>query len=260
MTAALLALALAQLPDGGTLTRQLLKQTRADEFTQQLLDDGTHLRFGTERQGPVHVYRPRHYQPKTATTVVYLHGFYTQVDAAMGEHQLARQFRDSGLNALFVVPATRSWATDGLPWEDLEALLATVETRAKVTRPSGAITVVGHSGAYKNVVPWLQHPAVRRVVLLDGLYGNDDDFTGWVEAPSDSPRQLVLIGFETQQRAGWLTKKHAVATFDAVPFQYDELPANARKARIVSFQSERFDHMEQVTSGRLLPWVLRAFR
>jgi hypothetical protein len=41
---------------------------------------------------------------------------------------------------------------------------------------------------------------------------------------------------------------------------FDELPDNARRARLVALQSERFDHMSLVTSGRLLPWLLHVLR
>ncbi|GMU62998.1 MAG: hypothetical protein AMXMBFR34_47610 [Myxococcaceae bacterium] len=84
------------------------------------------------------------------------------------------------------------------------------------------------------------------------------------EAVSDGasgPRQLVLVGFETQQRAEWFARKHGqTVRLDTLPWLYDELPASVRKAPVLAVQSERLDHMQLVTSGRLLPWLLHALR
>ncbi len=258
---ALVLCALAQLPDGGPSWAQLaVQQTRGDEWVQQLLDDGRHVRFGTDTQGPVHVWVPKRYRPATADTVVYLHGFYTSVDQALLEHRLTEQFADSARNALFVVPETRSWRSDKLWWEDLEALLVQVEKKAKVERPKGGVTVVGHSGAYRNVVPWLQHPALTRVVLVDGLYGNEDELLAWVDGATERGRQLVLVGVETQQRQDWLTKKRGVTVVDGLPPLFVPLTLAQRSASILAFVGERFDHMSLVTSGRLLPWLLSGLR
>lgn len=262
MLTSLLALALlAQLSDDEpTPAQRLIARTSQRELVEQLLEDGRHVRFGTASQGPVHVWRPRGYHLETAETVVYLHGFYSDVDQAMLAHQLATQFRDSGRNALFVVCETRSWRTDPLVWPDLEALLAMVEQRARLRRPQGPVTVVSHSGGYKTVVEWLKHEALSRVVLVDGLYGNDEDFSRWLK-PEATRRQLVLVGFDTQQRTDAFLRGHGAAMrLDDLPYLYDELPANLARARLLYLQSERFDHMGLVTSGRLLPWLLHVLR
>ncbi|MEW5738552.1 MAG: hypothetical protein AB1938_06475 [Myxococcota bacterium] len=245
-----------------TPARELVAHTRPEEYVEQLLDDGRHQRFGTA-QGPVHVWRPRSYQASSAATVVYVHGFYTDVDRAMEEHRLTQQFRDSGRNALFIVPEARSWRSDPVFWPDLEELLTTVERRLKLKRPKGPLVVVGHSGAYKTIVGWLGHPKLAQVILVDGLYGNDDDYRGWISDGHEAatPRQLVLVGFDTQQRAEWFAKRHGqTVRLDTLPWLYDELPASVRKAPVLAVQSERLDHMQLVTSGRLLPWLLHALR
>lgn len=264
MWLALTAVLLGQVPsvdlETTTPARELIARTRVTESVDQLLDDGRHQRFGTT-QGPVHVWRPRAYKPATAVTIVYVHGFFTDVDRAMTEHALTQQFRDSGRNALFIVPEARSWRSDPVYWPDLEALLATVEQRLKLTRPAGPVVVVGHSGAYKTIAGWLTHPRLEQVVLIDGLYGNDDDYRAWVTGEGPAPRRLVLVGFETQTRAEWFAKRHGkTVRFDTLPWRYDELPADAKKAPVLALQSERLDHMQLVTSGQLLPWLLHALR
>ena len=95
------------------------------------------------------------------------------------------------------------------------------------------------------------------MLLVDGLYANEREFETWLDTPGN---QLVLVSFETRQRTLWLTKKRAAATVEVLPWLYDELPAATRSAPLVHVQSERLEHMELVTDGRLLPWLLHAFR
>lgn len=257
---------LAQAPDAGpepeptTPARELINRTTESEYVEQVLDDGKHVRFGTKDDGPVHVWRPRTYRSDTAVTVIYLHGFFTSVDQAVRDHHLTAQFRDSGRNALFIIPEARSWRSDPVFWPDLEKLLLAVEKRLKIKRPKGPIVLMGHSGAYRTIAGWLPHENVTQVLLVDGFYGNESDFKDWLDAPP-APRQLVLVGFDTQQRAEWMLKKRAASVqLDTLPWIYDELPTAIRTAPLVSVQSERMDHMQLVTDGRVLPWLLHAFR
>lgn len=257
---------LAQAPDGGatpeptTPALELISRTSESEYVEQLLDDGKHVRFGTKENGPVHVWRPRTYRSDTAATVIYVHGFFTSVDQALREHQLISQFRDSGRNGLFIIPEARSWRTDPVFWPELEELIVAVERRLKLKRPKGPIVLLGHSGAYKTFAEWLKHENVRQVLLIDGMYGNEPEFKAWLDA-QPGPRQLVLIGYDTQQRAEWLARKRAPSVrLDTLPWLYDELPSAIRQAPLVSVQSERLDHMQLVTDGRLIPWLLHSFR
>ena len=257
----LTALVVSQNYDEGPTPAQLsITNTTEREYVDELLEDGRYVRFGTKDRGAVHVWRPRTYRRDTAQTVVYLHGFYVDTDKAMLEYQLATQFRDSGRNALFIVPEARSWKTDPIFWKDLEELLSTVEKRTKQKRPDGPITVICHSGGYRTAVEWLKQDGIGRIVLIDGLYGSDDDFGKWIES-EPHPKQLVLIGFDTREHVEWfLRKRPNVVRLDDLPFLFDELPPSMRSAELLYFQSARFDHMGMVTSGRLLPWLLHALR
>jgi len=263
---ALAALALlgqldAGAPDAGTpLTpaAALIAQTSRKELVVQLLDDGRHVRFGTDGRGPVNVWRPMTYRPETALTVVYVHGFFDDGDSAFWNHHLAEQFRDSGRNALFIVPEAPSWRTDDVVWKDLDELLTVTGKQARVQPPKGPVWVVAHSGAYRTAAAWLTHPKLERVILLDALYSADDDFTAWVKgADGTAPRRLTVIGFDTAQRTEWFLRAHPGAVkLDDVPFLYDGLRAAHATAPVLYMQSERFAHMELVTSGRVLPVLL----
>ena len=54
--------------------------------------------------GAIHVWVPPGYDRATAGTVVYVHGYHTDSDGAWKDHDLARQFKASGQNAIFIVP------------------------------------------------------------------------------------------------------------------------------------------------------------
>lgn len=239
-----------------TPARRLVARTRGSEYVDQLWEDGRHVRFGTADRGPVHVWRPRRSHADSAETVVYVHGFYVDVDAAVLEHRLITQLRDSGRNALFVACETRSGPGDPIFWPELEPLLVAVEARTGAKRPSGPVSLVAHSGGYATAASWLSHPAITRVVLVDGLYGSEEPFVRWLD--EDASRQLVLVGFDTQPKAAALAQgREDAVRIDDVPYLFDPLPPEAARARLLSLQSERFDHMELVTSGRFLPWLLR---
>ena len=257
MTPLLLAL-LAQAPtpvEAPTLAATLVARTTAQERVEQLLEDGKHVRFGTEGKGPVHVWWPRNYKPATAVTVVYVHGYFTDVDQAWVQHNLATQFRDSAKNALFIVPQSPSSWKDELFHPDLDALLKLVKEQAKVELPRGEVTVVGHSGAYRTVGRWMGETEVERIVLVDGLYSLDKELEAWSQ---QGKHRLILVGFETTQRAEWLLKKVSGAVrLDDAPWMFDAPPANFKSARVVFVDAQRFDHMGLITSGRVVPWILR---
>ena len=258
MTALLL---LGALADAGaqpqTPAEALVAATTGREYVEQLLDDGRHVRFGTDDKGPVHVWWPSFYRAEKASIVIYLHGFYSHADSAFFEHRLPTQFRDSARNAIFIVPEVPSWRTDPIYWPDLEALLTRVFQRVKVKRPTGAVMVVAHSGAYRTTLEWLAHPKLKQVVLIDALYSGDKDFQAWLEVAPLSGKQLVMVGFETAQRSEWFLRLHPAAVkLDDVPYLYDRLPTP--NAPVLYFSSDRFDHMQLVTDGRVLPYLLRA--
>ena len=271
---AAVAVLLAAPPDGGaeldagvavdagvleppTPAASLIAATAKREYVEQLLADGKHYRFGTDDKGPVHVWRPSYYRAERASLVIYLHGFYNNADTAFFEHQLANQFRDSGRNALFIVPEAPSWRTDNIIWTDLEDLLRQTFARVKVRRPEGPMMVVAHSGAYRTLMMWLDHPKLKQVVLLDALYGGDREFQKWTESTVVPDKQLVMVGFDTAPKVEWFLRKHPAAVrLDDIPYIYDRLPQAA--APLLYLNSERFGHMEIVTDGHVLPFLLHS--
>ena len=154
---------------------------------------GTHIRVETAH-GPVHLFRPAGYDRRTAGLVIYVHGLYTGVDQAWREHGLAAQFAASGANALFVAPEAPAAADQPPPWSDLESLIVTALGRARLRRPSGPLVAVGHSGAYRTLAAWLDDPALRHLILIDALYGEEGAFRAWLDRDRGHKMTLVVKG------------------------------------------------------------------
>jgi len=116
--------------------------------------------------------------------------------------------------------------------------------------------VVGHSGAFRTILPWLVHKRVRQIILLDGLYGGEDEFAAWLRT-GKGRRRLVLISVETRERAKRLTGRFSASVDLArVPDSLAELSRRDRRAALIHIQGI-WDHMELVTGGQVLPALLR---
>ena len=124
---------------------------------------GVHIRLETNH-GPVHLFRPAGFNRRTAGVVVYVHGYYTHVDEAWSEHKLAQQFAASRRNALFIAPEAPAAPEEELSWSSLRRLLTIVFHTTHFSAPPGPLVVVGHSGAYRTLVAWLDAPALQQLI------------------------------------------------------------------------------------------------
>ncbi len=205
--------------------------------------------------GPIRVWRPAGYRPETAATVVYVHGYYTDVDTAWREYQLPEQFAASAVNAVFIVPEAPKGARTAVQYRDLGELIRTVEGALGEPRPSGPLIVIGHSGAYRTLQSWIDYPPIDTVILVDALYGDLDEFKTWLaEGPA---RRLVTVGDDT---LSW-TEDYAreipdTVVVDRFPPTMDLWPPEARTARHLYVRSQ-YGHMTQVTGDVVLPMLLR---
>jgi hypothetical protein len=213
--------------------------------------DGTHWRFWTSR-GPVHVWVPPAYDRATAQTVVFVHGYNTDVDTAWTEYQLEDQFARSGLNAMFVACAAPASLERPVMWASLSNLLHTVAAGIGEPLPDGDVVAVGHSAAYRTLVLWLANPALRTLVLLDATYGEADQFMAWTRDPH---HRLIDVASDTIPESNWLhaflpgTKRIA-----GLP---DDWTDDTRSARVL-YVTTGVGHMPMITGGVALPLALRA--
>ncbi len=207
-----------------------------------------HLRLETDN-GAVHVFQPRGYDPRTAGTVFYVHGYYDDVDDAWDEHQLKRQFDQSGKNALFIAIEAPKGETEDVRWKSQVALHQTLKSYG-IELPRGPKAAVAHSGGFRTVRAWLWENQLDHVVLLDGLYNAEDQFGAWA-ATRSAPASLVLVaGAGTRER----TEKLIAARDDVATVEsHDAARPDARIAVVRS----NVGHMEMVTRVSVIPAVLQ---
>ncbi|WP_428264280.1 hypothetical protein [Haliangium sp.] len=217
---------------------------------------GRHWRLETAH-GPVHAWTPPGHRPERAGVAVYVHGYYTGVDRAWREHHLAAQFAASGRDALFIAPEAPARRRHLVYWRDLDDLVREVRQHAHIPRPWGPTVVMGHSGAYRTLEEWLDDPPLSHLILLDGLYGDEQPLLDWLEAPAAPPHRLTLIGLDTLHRSELVTMGHPLARhLDWLPETPAELAPALRDARLLHIRSQ-YGHMELVTEGRAVPLLLR---
>lgn len=170
--------------------------------------------------------------------VVYVHGYRTELLDAVADYQLAEQFAKSGVPAAFIVAAAPSSPKEAVVWPDLDALLARAEALAGRPLSRTAITLAGHSGAYRTLRGWVDHAGVERLILLDALYGDLAPFRRFLR------RDGVHMSIVSR------------STLPAAERLLSRLDALSRSR--VDHHPVRESHMEIVTSGRIIPEMLRS--
>jgi hypothetical protein len=219
-----------------------------DRTLDELVARGRHWRIQTQR-GAIHAWTPAGYDPTTAVTVVFVHGYWVTIDDAWNDYQLPQQFALSGLNALFIAPQSPMGKRDSLVWPSLNALLKTVKDSVDVTVPAHRVVAVGHSGAYRTLANWLPNVSLDTIVLLDALYG-EYRFMPWVR--QSKSRRLLNIAYETARYSDRMHRQLPGTVYVA------GLPeAGFPDARIVYAKTD-VGHWQLVTDGVALPLSLRA--
>jgi hypothetical protein len=205
--------------------------------------------------GPVYVFRPGGYKPERGGIVVYVHGLYNDVDSAWREHKLSKQFVESNRNAIFVVPEAPVAANDAVKWRNVDALLEVVERQLPGVLPEvGPLVAMAHSGGYRTIVEWLSSPRLQEVVLVDGLYGGEEEYATWLNA-SPSHRMMLSILTTSKWADPFVERFREGVTVEHFPkWVWSE---EAKAAKLVAIRSQQYDHMGLVTSGKVLPVMLR---
>jgi hypothetical protein len=220
--------------------------------------DARHVRIETRHHGPIHVWVPDGYDAAHAGVVVYVHGYFANVDDAWKQYKLAHQFAASGLDAMFIACEAPQSPVDPVSWPSLAELLERVDAEPSLDLPDGPVIAVGHSGAHRTLTEWLHYPDLHTLVLLDALYGKVDDVEQWITSSPD--RRLIDVSVITRP---WADRLHELLPETVV---YEGLPSvrldhgeSARDARIIHVRA-RIGHMPLVTNGVALPTVLRTLR
>lgn len=232
------------------------KGTGRLDKTEDTVAGGTHWRIGTDA-GAIHVWIPAGYARGTAGTVVYVHGYHTDSDGAWKDHDLAKQFKASGQNAIFIVPDAPSGNGEEVKWGALADLRKAV-ARANIRLPDGPTVVMGHSGAFRTVMKWVDHKLVTQIILLDALYGGEkafDDFIGTGKRASH--HKLIAVGSDTAEESQAFAQKYPFAVVrDQMPSSTSGFSKREKGAKLLYVRSQ-YGHMQIVTGGKVIPVLLR---
>ncbi len=127
--------------------------------------------------------------------VFFFHGWNSTIDDEQQRFDLYRQFSQSGVQALLVLPELARDAPDsyGGKLEDEGGFARMVNELLKVLRArgeirvarAGSIVLAGHSGAYRVIAQILAHGGmagnITDVWLFDALYDLTDQYDEWIQ-------------------------------------------------------------------------------
>jgi hypothetical protein len=245
--------AFAERARGG---KKVAAETARLDKSEDTVQGGQHWRIATD-EGAVHVWVPPGYDRATAGTVVYVHGYYTDADGAWRDHKLARQFRASRQNAIFIVPDAPAGNGEDVHWPALADLRRAVH-RANIKLPDGPTIVMGHSGAFRTVMKWVDHKLVQQVILLDALYGGESAFDDFIATGKRAGNhKLVVVGSDTAEKSQTFVKRYPFAVArEKMPASSGEFTRREQRCKLLYIRSQ-FGHMQIVTSGKVIPVLLR---
>ena len=230
-------------------------ESRLDK-QEDVVQGGKHWRIKTA-QGAVHVWVPDGYDRETAGTVVYVHGYWTDSDGAWRDHQLAKQFRQSRQNALFIVPDAPSSNEDYVKWPALKDLRKAL-ARANIRIPDGPTIVMGHSGAFRTVMQWVDHRAVAQIILLDAMYSGERAFDEFIASGKRADdHKLIVVGASTADSSAGFAKKYKFAVArEKMPDGVWGFTKRERGAKLLYIRSQ-YEHMQMITNRKVIPTLLR---
>lgn len=179
--------------------------------------EGTHYPPEPHYQdSTVAVFVPKNYQPAgPANLVFFFHGWNSSIEAAQADFDLCRQFAQSGVNALLVVPELARDVPDSFAGklEDkngfarlVKELLAVLASSRVIDRPeAGHLVLSGHSGAFRVVGQILMRGGladhIDEVYLFDALYAWTDVFGRWIQERHGRFVSVDIPGTTTSKNA-----------------------------------------------------------
>jgi len=142
---------------------------------------------------------PKNFKAKKKVDMIFwFHGWGNNIDTALTEYGLSRQFAEAGVNGVLVLPETTKNAPDsyGGKLEQKNTFRSLVNDVLKKlagmhiisgNAHAGNIILAGHSGAYRVMAHILQNgnEPVNEVILFDALYADTDKFMDWLTADRD---------------------------------------------------------------------------
>ena len=148
---------------------------------------------------------PKHFKANASVDFIFwFHGWNNNIDTALIEYGLSRQFAEADVNAVLVLAETAKNAPDSYggkleqknTFEKLvkDVIKELVHMHVISARDrAGNMILAGHSGAYRVMANILQNGnvPVNEVILFDALYADTDKFMSWL-TPDKNHRFIDL--------------------------------------------------------------------
>jgi len=191
-----------------------------------------------------------------ANLVFFFHGWNSTIEDEEQRFDLYRQFSQSGVRALLVLPELARDAPDsyGGKLEEEGGFARMVDELLKDLRADGQIRVAragtivlaGHSGAYRVIAQILSHGGmdgnIRDVWLFDALYDYTDQFDDWIQRTRG---RFVSVSAEDGEETTEVDGLISLLRDEGVPIQVapDDPVNDSRtlRSRVLFLQSDE-DH------------------
>lgn len=165
------------------------------------------------------IYIPAKYKPERSLRLVFwFHGWGNNIDSACRQYALLEQVEASGHNLVFVFPEGPKNAPDsyGGKLEQppvFQALVSEVlgklkkEHLVKNNARHYAITLAGHSGAYRVISRIINQTPVDEVILFDAMYGGNEAYLQWLSDPAHRFINIYTKEGGTFDNSQWIMKQ-----------------------------------------------------
>jgi hypothetical protein len=122
---------------------------------------------------------------------------------------------------------------------------------------NGPVIVIGHSGAFRTVMQWVDHRLVEQIILLDAMYAGESAFDEYIGSGKRADEhKLIVVGASTAQESASFAKKYKFAVArEKMPDSAGGFSRREKNAKLLYIRSQ-FEHMAIVTSGKVIPALL----
>jgi hypothetical protein len=117
---------------------------------------------------------------------------------------------------------------------------------------------MGHSGAFRTVMQWVDHKLVDQIILLDALYAGESAFDEFIASGKRADdHKLIVVAASTAEESASFAKRYKFAVArEKMPATAGGFSRHERGAKLLYIHSQ-FEHMAIVTSGKVIPTLLR---
>jgi len=142
-------------------------------------------------------------------------------------------------------------------WPALKDLRKAI-ARANIRIPDGPTIVIGHSGAFRTVMQWVDHRAVAQIILLDAMYSGEHAFDEFIASGKRADdHKLIVVGAGTATSSSAFAKQYKFAVArEKMPDGVWGFTKHERGAKLLYIHSQ-YEHMAIVTGKKVIPTLLR---